>query len=159
MSCHAFELFIDNVRWLHPKDSTATASTNISNYFCALWPKRHIELFTNVVEISQSSQLPDRKCTWTVSQMEYHVSWKNLTDSSSFIFLSLKINFLSRVRNISPRRLSQCWSCLLEFSLTSGFEIIIFRFHKGTFLKLKSSDQKWRFSIMKLHRKNICLWQ
>ena len=36
-------------------ESTATASTNISNYFCALWPKRRIELFTNVVGISQSS--------------------------------------------------------------------------------------------------------
>ena len=36
-------------------ESTATASTNISNYFCALWPKRCIELSKNVVEISQSS--------------------------------------------------------------------------------------------------------
>ena len=36
-------------------ESTATASTNISNYFCALWPKRRIELSKNVVEISQSS--------------------------------------------------------------------------------------------------------
>ena len=35
--------------------STATASTNISNYFCALWPKRRVELFTNVGEIWQSS--------------------------------------------------------------------------------------------------------
>ena len=40
---------------LHLMDSAAAASTNISNYFCALWPKRRIELFTNVVEISQSS--------------------------------------------------------------------------------------------------------
>ena len=55
VSCHAFELFIDNVHWLHLIDSTATASTNISNYFCALWPKRRIELFTNLVEIPQSS--------------------------------------------------------------------------------------------------------
>ena len=31
-----------------------------SNYFCALWPTRHIELFTNVMEISQSS--PGRFC-------------------------------------------------------------------------------------------------
>ena len=36
------------------------ASTNVSNYFCALWPTRHIELFTNVMEISQSS--PGRFC-------------------------------------------------------------------------------------------------
>ena len=40
---------------LHLIDGAAAASTNISNYFCALWPKRRIELFTNVVEISQSS--------------------------------------------------------------------------------------------------------
>ena len=55
MSCDAFEWFIDNVHWLHFIDSTVTASTNISNYFCALWPKRRVELFTNVVEIPQSS--------------------------------------------------------------------------------------------------------
>ena len=34
------ELSIDNVYWLHHIDCTVTASTNISNYFCTLWPKR-----------------------------------------------------------------------------------------------------------------------
>ena len=55
MSCHAFKLFIGNVHSLHLIDSTATASTNISNYCYARWSKLPIELFTNMVEISWSS--------------------------------------------------------------------------------------------------------
>ena len=48
MSCHALKLFINNVYWLHLIDSTATASTKISNYFCTQLTKQHIELFTKV---------------------------------------------------------------------------------------------------------------
>ena len=48
MSCHALKLFINNVHWLHLIDSTATASTKISNYFCTQLTKQHIELFTKV---------------------------------------------------------------------------------------------------------------
>ena len=59
---------------LHLIDSTATASTNISNYFCALWPERRIELFTNVVEISQSS--PRRLFICHFRQMFFFIIWQ-----------------------------------------------------------------------------------
>ena len=48
MSSHALKLFINNVHWLHLIDSTATASTKISNYFCTQLTKQHIELFMKV---------------------------------------------------------------------------------------------------------------
>ena len=51
---HAFELFINYAHWLDLVDSAATGSTNISNYFCTLWPNyQRFELCTNIV--SQSS--------------------------------------------------------------------------------------------------------
>ena len=59
---------------LHLMDSAAAASTNISNYFCALWPKRRIELFTNVVEISQSS--PRRYFSFSLSLVVFIIICK-----------------------------------------------------------------------------------
>ena len=57
---------------------------------------------------------------------------------------------LSRVRNISLRRLSQCCSCLPEFSLLSGFESVIFRFHKETLIKI---CQKFIFHLLPFLKK------
>ena len=57
LSCHPFELFVDNTLWLH----TATVPANMSNYHCSFWlndlpllsHSQCIDLFMNIVEILQ----------------------------------------------------------------------------------------------------------
>ena len=112
VSSHAFKLFISNVHWLHPIDSTATVSTNISNYFCALWPKWPIELITNMVGISQSS------CRFFISGCNPHLWW---TDQ----FILLACGLFYRDSHFINQRFP---FCKLQISILQT--INIFPFHK-----------------------------
>ena len=70
---HAFELFINYAHWLDLVDSAATGSTNISNYFCTLWPNnQRFELCTNIV--SQSSSC--RFFYFSLSLVVFNIIWQ-----------------------------------------------------------------------------------